>query len=240
MIIKLCHPENNTVMHKASQPGAKNFYVSLHGQAISQHDSCHEAIKWWVDVDQLECRAKARDVRNDDAQHHCAKRGQNQRPCSTAVQEWPALCPQQMHNEGLHNISGSHAIAFYCNNFKATFNECACSRSYNPKQLLCVHTCQDATQIMHTSDISNNTNPKTTSSHHDQPECCTWWSIPESSSSQGTSRSKRQQQQHCQHCQHGRSTTEDRRYKCQRWSWWVQLWACKIMPTTWQGCNKIW
>lgn len=77
MILKLCHPENNLITHKASQPGAKDFYVnileSLHGQAISQHDSCHEAIKGWFNVDQLECRAKARDVRNDDAQHHCAK-----------------------------------------------------------------------------------------------------------------------------------------------------------------------
>jgi len=115
MIIKLCHPENNLIAHKASQPDARDFYVqileSLHGQAISQHGSCHEAIKGWVDVDQLECRAKARDVRNDDAQHHCAKRGRDQRPCSMAVQEWPALCRQQMHNEGLHNKT----LRFTCN-----------------------------------------------------------------------------------------------------------------------------
>ncbi len=80
------------------------MFKSLNGEAITNHNSCHETIKGRMNVNQLECRAKPRDVRNDNAHYHGAKCGQYQGPRSTALQEGPTLCPQHMHDEGLQTI----------------------------------------------------------------------------------------------------------------------------------------
>ncbi len=58
-------------MPKQSQPTADDFDVdmleSLNSEAVSKHDSNHETIEGRMDVDQLECWAKTRDIRNDHA-----------------------------------------------------------------------------------------------------------------------------------------------------------------------------